>query len=43
MKDFNPDKYETIQREADIMNKMPDKIEMMEEPVMGSFLDMESN
>tara|TARA_R110000787_G_scaffold155571_1_gene269288 strand:+ start:22 stop:813 length:792 start_codon:yes stop_codon:yes gene_type:complete len=43
MKDFNPDKYATIQREADIMSKMPDKIEMMEEPVMGSFLDMESN
>ena len=43
MKDFNPDKYATIQREADIMSKMPDKIDMMEEPVMGSFLDMESN
>jgi len=44
MQDTNPEKFELISKEADMMKRMPPKEEMsMEpEPMVGSFLDMET-
>ncbi len=42
MKEFNPDKLEQIKVESNIQDRIPD-LEVIEEPVIGSFLDMEDN
>ena len=44
MEGTNPEKFELINQEADMMKRMPPKEEMsMEpEPMSGSFLDMET-